>query len=210
MKKNEFIILVDMDDVLENLQKAWIKRLNEKFNYNVDWTEITEWKVEKYYPELTREEVLSPLFEDNFWNTVQPKKDAIEILNKLYFEDFLIYLVTSSAHETLTNKFTQALYPYFPFFDEDHIIICNYKQLIKGHVLIDDGTHNLTGNYPVVPEYKKILFTANPNRYFNTIGTDITRVSNWYEIYSIIERMFEEENELENSTRKKSETNQAL
>ena len=197
MKKSEFIILVDMDDVLEDLQEAWIKRLNEKYNYSVDWTKVVDWNVGLYYPNLNREEVLSPLFEDNFWKTVNPKKDAIEVLKQLYDQKYLIYLVTSSSFSTLVNKFSNVLYPYFPFFDEDHIIICKHKQLIKGNVLIDDGVHNLMGTYPIIPEYKKILFTANPNRNFNTIGTDIIRVSNWYEIYSIIERLFESLNELE-------------
>ena len=206
MEKSDFIILVDMDDVLEDLQEAWIKRLNEKFERNVDWTKVTNWSVELYYPSLTRKQVLSPLFEDNFWNTVKPKEDAIKILKKLHEENYSIYLVTSSAYATLSNKFSQALWPYFPFIDEDHIIITNCKQLIKGHVLIDDGIHNFIDE-PFKPFYYKILFTANPNKYFNAAETDIKRVSNWYEVYSIIERLFKIENELEEIKRKKEKIN---
>ena len=204
MKKSDFIILVDMDDVLENLQEAWITRLNEKFKINVDWTEVTDWNIEMYYPSLTRGQVISPLFEDNFWNTVKPKEDAIKILKKLYEEDYSIYLVTSSAYSTLANKFSQALWPYFPFIDTDHIMITNCKQLIKGHVLIDDGIHNLI-NEPFKPSYYKILFTTSMNKNYNTFETDITRVSNWYEIYSIIERLFKIENELEKMSTKQIE-----
>ena len=205
MKKSDFIILVDMDDVLENLQEAWIKRLNEKFERNVDWTKVIDWSVELYYPSLTRKQIFSPLFEDNFWNTVKPKEDAIEILKKLYEENYSIYLVTSSAYATLTNKFSQALWPYFPFIDENNIIITNCKQLIRGHVLIDDGVHNLLDT-PFKPTYRKILFTANTNRNYNTFATDITRVSNWYEIYSIIEGLFEIEIELESLQKQKEKT----
>lgn len=195
MEKSEFIILVDMDDVLENLQKAWVRRLNKKFNLNVDWTEITDWHISLYYPTLTKEEVFSPLFEDDFWQTVEVKEDAKLILSKLYEEGYSIYLVTSSAFETLCNKFEQALWPHFSFIDKNHIIICNTKQLIRGNVLIDDGIHNLVDT-PFKPTYHKILFTANLNRNYNTFETDITRVANWYEIYSIIERLY---NELETS-----------
>ena len=77
MKKSEFIILVDMDDVLENLQEAWIKRLNEKYNENVDINKVTDWNVCLFYPKLSKDQVFSPLFEDNFWRTVNPKVDAI-------------------------------------------------------------------------------------------------------------------------------------
>ena len=202
MKKSDFIILVDMDDVLENLQEAWIKRLNEIFERNVDWTKVTNWSVELYYPSLTRKQILSPLFEDNFWNTVKPKEDAIKILKKLHEENYSIYLVTSSAYATLNNKFSQALWPYFPFIDENHIIITNCKQLIRGQVLIDDGIHNFIDK-PFKPSYYKILFTANTNKNYNTFSTDITRVSNWYEIYSIIEGLFEIENELESLQKQK-------
>lgn len=204
MKKSDFIILVDMDDVLENLQEAWIKKLNEIFEKNVDWTKVTNWSVELYYPSLTRKQVLSPLFEDNFWNTVKPKEDAIKILKKLHEENYSIYIVTSSDYATLSNKFSQALWPYFPFIDENHIIVTNCKQLIRGHVLIDDGVHNLLDT-PFKPTYHKILFTANTNKNYNTFATDITRVSNWYEIYSIIEGLFEIENELEKMSTKQIE-----
>lgn len=206
MEKSDFIILVDMDDVLEDLQEAWINRLNKKFALNVNKSTVTDWNIQIYYPNLTKDEVFSPLFEEDFWENVNPKKDAIEILNKLKKDGYSIYLVTSSAYETLTNKFSKALWPYFPFLDTDHIIICNHKQLIKGHVLIDDGVHNLIDK-PFKPSYYKILFTANPNKYFNTAETDIKRVSNWYEVYSIIERLFKIENELEEIKRKKEKIN---
>lgn len=206
MEKNDFIILVDMDDVLEDLQEAWINRLNKKFTLNVNKNNVTDWDISLYYPNLTKEEVFSPLFEEDFWENVNPKKDAIEILNKLKKDGYSIYLVTSSAYETLTNKFSKALWPYFPFLDKDHIIICNHKQLIKGHVLIDDGVHNLIDK-PFKPSYYKILFTANPNKYFNAAETDIKRVSNWYEVYSIVEGLFKIENELEEIKRKKEEIN---
>ena len=47
--------------------------------------------------------------------------------------------------------------------------------------MIDDGVHNLDrGNY------KKILFTTPANRSINVCGTDIVRVKDWEEIYTII------------------------
>ena len=206
MKKNEFIILVDMDDVLENLQEAWIKRLNEKFNENIDVNHVLDWNVCLFYPKLTKEEVFSPLFEDDFWRNVKPKVDAIIYLRKLYEEDFQIFVVTSSHYLTLKNKLEQALWPYFPFIDENHLIICSHKQLIKGHVLVDDGTHNLIDSNIAKADYTKILFTANPNKKFNAIKNNMYRVSNWEEVYSIIEGLFEEINELEKMSRERKKT----
>lgn len=205
MKKNKFIVLVDMDDVLENLQEAWIKRLNQKYCRNVDGNTVKDWNVGLYYPNLTRDEVLSPLYEDNFWTSVKPKEDAIFYLKKLYDEGFSIFIVTSSHYATLVNKFEQALFPYYPFIDMDHIIICSNKQLIKGHVLIDDGAHNLIDSEITTADYYKVLFTANPNIDFDTIKHGIKRVSNWHEVYSIVERLYEIENELEKMSTKQIE-----
>ena len=49
-------------------------------------------------------------------------------------------------------------------------------------MLIDDGIHNLEGG-----EYKKILFTAPHNRYYDAEGNGMIRVSSWDEIVGIID-----------------------
>lgn len=206
MEKNEFIILVDMDDVLENLQEAWVRRLNEKYNEKVDIHSVDNWNIGLFYPKLTREQVLSPLVEDNFWRTVNPKTDAIEYLKKLYEEGFQIFVITSSHYLTLKNKLEQALWPYFPYIDEDHIIICNNKQLIKGNVLVDDGVHNLVDLHIAKADYFKILFTANYNKNYNSAEYDMCRVTNWAEVYTNIERLFVFKNELERMSGEEEKT----
>ena len=59
-----------------------------------------------------------------------------------------LILCTASHYSIIKEKFENALFPYFPFFDDDHIIITNNKTIIKANVLIDDGVHNLLkGSY---------------------------------------------------------------
>ena len=201
MKKSEFVILVDMDDVLENLIEAWVNRLNEKYNRNVKVEDVQEWDICKYFPGLEKSQVHSPLFEDNFWSSVQPKRDAMLFLEKLHNEGFSIFIVTSSHYSTLGYKFEQALWPYFPFIDKKHIIVCDVKQLIKGDVLIDDGIHNLLNYENIKPSYYKILYTTNHNKNIDTVKQGIKRVSNWNEIYTIIEGLYVK-NELEKMSTK--------
>lgn len=190
MKKKDFVILVDMDDVLECLVEAWVARLNEKYSRNVKPEDVVEWNICTYFPGLTKEQVHSPLFEDDFWKSVKPKDGAIENVSKLHSEGFPIYVVTSSHYSTVANKFRDALLPYFPFIDYNHIIVCNAKQLIRGNVLIDDGIHNLLDS-DIKATYSKILFTANHNKFFDCTGTDIYRANNWNEAYYIVERLYE-------------------
>ena len=43
-------ILVDMDDTLEQLLKAWVNRVNEKFGRQATLEDIVDWNVAKAYP----------------------------------------------------------------------------------------------------------------------------------------------------------------
>ena len=47
-------ILVDMDDTIEQLLKAWISRVNEKYGRSATLDDITGWDVQAPYPGLTR------------------------------------------------------------------------------------------------------------------------------------------------------------
>jgi 5'(3')-deoxyribonucleotidase len=123
----------------------------------------------------------------------------MEYVSKLHSEGFSIYIVTSSHYSTVSNKFRDALFPYFPFIDYNHIIVCNAKQLVRGNVLIDDGVHNLLDSDTLKATYSKILFSANHNKYFDCDKTDIYRVHNWNEAYEIVERLYEDELEKESA-----------
>lgn len=188
MTKSDFIVLVDMDDTIENLRSAWINRLNEKYGMSVDVNAITEWDLYEYYPNLSREQIFSPMFEEGFWETVLPKFDAIKYLSMLYNEGFDLYLVTASHYATLAEKFTKALFPYFPFFTLDHIIVCSNKQLINGHVLVDDAVHNLLGG-----PYHKILYNTSVFQDFNAEAFGVHRAHDWEEVYRIIQRLYKYE-----------------
>lgn len=201
MKKSEFIILVDIDDVLEDLCSAWVDWLNNKYDLSVSVDDIDEWDISKFFPYLQKVKVFEPLYQEHFWYTVRVKPGAKEYLKRLYDEGFNIYLCTSTDYRNVRPKYEAIVERYFPFIKWKKIIVTNNKQLINGNVLIDDGVHNLeNGNY------KKILMSAPYNRSYDAKSNGMVRVENWEEAYLAIERMFEEENELENSTRKESET----
>ena len=51
-------------------------------------------------------------------------------------------------------------------------------------MLIDDGIHNLEGG-----NYRKILFTAPHNRFYDAEANGMTRVNTWEEVVEIIDRM---------------------
>jgi len=175
-------ILVDMDDTIEQLLKAWVKRANEKFNRTVDLDEITGWNVAAPYHGITRQEIYGVTYEPGFWCSVEPMPGAAEALKHFMDEGHDVFIVTATEPEHVEEKMKGLLFRYFPFLSWNQVIITARKQLIRGDVLIDDGIHNLEGG-----AYKKILFTAPHNRNYDADVNGMIRVDTWEEVVRIID-----------------------
>lgn len=177
-------ILVDMDDTIEQLLDAWVRRANEKFGRDVSLDEITGWNVAAPYSGLTREDIYGVTYEPGFWSGVKPMPGAAEALKHFMDEGHEVYIVTATEIEHVEEKMKGLLFRYFPFLSWNQVIITGRKQLIRGDVLIDDGIHNLEGG-----DYRKILFTAPHNRFYDAEANGMTRVNTWEEVVEIIDRM---------------------
>lgn len=73
-------ILVDMDDTIENLSEAWINFLNNRYGTSVRPDDITEWSIEKAFPEIPADDVYGVLREEALWETVKPLPGAVKYL----------------------------------------------------------------------------------------------------------------------------------
>ncbi|MBR2824626.1 MAG: hypothetical protein IKE24_13210 [Clostridia bacterium] len=175
-------ILVDMDDTIEQLLKAWVARANEKFDRAVTLDEIDDWNVAKPYPGISREGIYGVTYEKGFWESVEPMPGAAEALKHLMDEGHEVYIVTATEPEHVEEKMKGLLFRYFPFLSWNQVIITSRKQMVRGDVLIDDGIHNLEGG-----AYRKILFTAPHNRFYDAEGNGMIRVSTWKEVVEIID-----------------------
>lgn len=177
-------ILVDMDDTMESLLPAWCSWLNKTFKTNVNPDNIVDWEVAKFFPQLTEEQIFSPLHDPLFWKTVKPKPFAAKYLKKLINKGHEVYIVTATSYKNIAPKYELIIKKYFPFIDWEHVIIANNKQLINGDVLVDDGPHNLeNGNYI------KILFTAPHNKNYDETKHNMFRANNWKDVYNIIKQV---------------------
>ena len=175
-------ILVDMDDTIEQLLKAWVSGVNEKYSRSVGYDEILSWNVSAAYDGLTFEQVYEIPMQPGFWKTVEPIPGAAEALQRLMQAGHEIYIVTATPYESINEKMTDLLFRWFPFLTWNRVIIAFNKQMIRGDVLIDDGIHNLEGG-----EYTKILMTAPHNRNYDAEAHGMIRVHNWEEIEAVIE-----------------------
>ena len=181
-------ILVDLDDTLEQLLAALVKRANERFHRNAAVDDVTDWSIVCAFPGITKQEILDFMREADFWEDVKPVPGAAEALKHFRDEGHEVYIVTATEMEHVTDKMRDLLFRCFPFLSWDQVIITSHKQMIQGDVLIDDGIHNLEGG-----TYRKILFTAPYNRHYDAEANHMIRVSSWDEIIRIIDGMEEPE-----------------
>ena len=177
-------ILVDLDDTLEQLLAALVKRANERFHRNAAVDDVTDWSIVCAFPGITKQEILDFMREADFWEDVKPVPGAAEALKHFMDEGHEVYIVTATEMEHVTAKMRDLLFRCFPFLSWKQVIITGNKQLIRGDVLIDDGIHNLEGG-----DYKKILFSAPYNRHYDAEANGMIRVSGWDEIIRIIDSM---------------------
>lgn len=174
-------ILVDMDDTIEYLVKAWIQNVNKRYCKSVKYEEVLSWDVSKAYPDLTWEQVYETLTIQGFWKTVEPIPGAAEVLQRFIQAGHMVFIVTATPYISIPEKMDDLLFRHFPFISWEQVIITSKKQMIYGDVLIDDGVHNLIGG-----EYIKILMTAPHNRDYNAEANGMIRVHNWSEVERII------------------------
>lgn len=181
MKK--LTILCDADDTIQELTAHWLDELNHQYNCNVKKEDIKSWDMTKAYPNLTHDEVLEPLYRDEFWSKTTPIAGSSYYLKKLISDGHKLMIVTASNPQTFDAK-TRKLMEMFPFLSQKQIIRESNKQKVAGDVLIDDGVHNLIGG-----SYIKFLFNRPNNADFNEKEYDITRVFSWKEIYERISNL---------------------
>ena len=179
--KKSLTLLVDMDDTIELLTDAWVDWLNEKHGTDTVKDDIHSWDFAAAFPTLTDDEAYAPIYIDEFWDTVQPMPWAFETLCRLRAEGHEIYVVTSSAYQTIPAKMEKVLFRYFPFLDWEHVIVTGNKSMIRGDVLIDDGPHNLEEF-----DGARLLMTAPHNRDYDAESHGMIRVSDWPEIFELL------------------------
>lgn len=178
---SDITILIDIDDTMTDLVAAWCEWLNGLYNLNVNPEEITEWKITKFYPTLTEEQVFEPLHIDRFWETVKPKDESVKYVKQLIDDGFNVYLCTSTDYRNIKPKYENVIMKYFPFISWKQVIVTSRKQMIESDFLIDDGVHNHEGG-----GYINILVSAPHNREYDAEANGMIRSENWEFTYNTV------------------------
>lgn len=191
MKQTNRVILVDIDDTIENLCQCWCDFLNEQYGTTVLYSDVDDWDISKFFPELSKEQVYSPLHDERLWYCLSPLEGAVKYLQALIQEGFQVYLCTTTDYRNVRPKYEGVIQRYFPFISWSQVIVTSKKQMIKANFLVDDGVHNLADG-----DYHKILMTAPHNRHYDAASNGMVRVNSWKEAYNAIHRICESEDTL--------------
>ena len=176
---------IDLDDVLFDTVPAWLKRHNEITGDNVEPEDVKSWDIAQYLNKGSRDSFFYILQQSDFWQTVEPVKDAIAYMWKLCTEhdNIEVYVVTSTHYST-TDKKMRHLYKLFPFLDDMHsVIITGDKYTIDLDILVDDNPENLCMSKKGVV---KVLFDRPHNEWCDVEGIGALRVYNWKQLYGYI------------------------
>lgn len=179
---NVYTILIDVDDVINNCCEEWCNYLNRRYGCSVHFSEVTEWEMSKFFPELTNEQIFEPLYLLEFWRKLKPKDKAGKYIKQLMDEGHKVYLCTTSNYQSVRPKFELFINRWFPYIKWSQIIITSNKQMIEADFLVDDGVHNLDGG-----KYNKILMTAPHNKNYDAKGNGMHRADDWDDVYKIIQ-----------------------
>ena len=104
------IILVDMDDTIEQLLRAWVNRVNKKYGRQVTVDEVTDWNVAAPYPGLTRKQVYDVISEKGFWKTVEPMPGAAEALKHFMDAGHEVYIASICRKKWMKSCFGISLF----------------------------------------------------------------------------------------------------
>jgi 5'(3')-deoxyribonucleotidase len=133
-------VLLDLDGTVNEFDTAFIKRVRD-FGYSFDSEGYKDWHIENFIRGADDpRKVMDHIFgEVEFWNNLQPKKGAKEVLkelNKKYDIKIVTYVWRREykyieAKKNWVNK-------YFHFLKNNDFILESEKWKVPGDIIIDD------------------------------------------------------------------------
>lgn len=165
---------IDLDDTLNQLVPEWIKRYNEQYNDNLDWTTITNWNINEFVK--CDKDIYKLLAENNLFADLNIQPHAREALEWLQRKNE-IYIVTAYCPEACIDK-AKWIERNLPSIPLKNLIFCNQKSLIDVDILIDDSPLNHKG---FKGDYVIYEMPWNTVKVYPELSK-FERINNWAEI----------------------------
>lgn len=138
------VIAIDFDSVINDLLSEWIKYLNITYGLNKSIEDILYWDMTENYPQLTVQQIFSPLYDPLFWLRVPLVPNAKKVIREMKKEGYKVVVVTDSDYRIIKFKWENCLLRLLDkVITSKDIIITSQKSLIKCDYIIDDYENNL-------------------------------------------------------------------
>ena len=159
-------ILVDIDGVIFNTQEHLLELINDINHTNFTIKDITSynWFDEHFTDPWSLTHSVS------FWNEIRTNQKAIKYILKWKHEGHIIKFVTASYyHYALSTKIHRLLDCFNGEFDDEDVIVCHDKNMVKGDILIDDNFDD-ANIFSKIPNQYSILYYQpwNINQFLQT------------------------------------------
>lgn len=182
-------LYIDFDNTIVNSSEVIVKMLNESFGEDKNWKKLRRYDFKDLFPNCSYWEIERCFESDKIFEEVELLPEVYETLNSFKDKFDKVSVVTIGTDINLEKKriFVKNRFP----FDIELIGIKNDGRSNKGSVnmrdgvFIDDHIDCLHSSNAKV----KILIKTSENAEWSKIepNDDIYVVSNWYEIYSILD-----------------------
>lgn len=182
-------LYIDFDNTIVNSSEVIVKMLNEKFGENKDWKKLRRYDFKDLFPICSYWEIEKCFESDKMFEEIELFPEVYETLNsfKDKFDRMSVVTIGTDINLEKKRRFVKDRFS----FDIELIGIKNDGRSNKGSVdmrngvFIDDHIDCLHSSNAKV----KILIKTSENSEWSKIepNDDIYVVSNWYEIYSILD-----------------------
>lgn len=204
-------IIVDQDEVLAQFVAKILKRWNALSGKEFSRDDIVSWRMEEVLGKDTLGRSAEGLIDEwlaepGFFEDLEPLPGAVEGFNKLRRMGHDV-IVATSVPEVATHAYDgkrRWMRRLFPDWSMKNFIACSRKGLLDGHIIIDDGAHNIS-DWAQIKREGAIIFDApwNSNvfhpdpedswREWNN-GMLIRRAFDWVHILKIVDEIGKEKN----------------
>jgi 5'(3')-deoxyribonucleotidase len=137
------IILLDMDGVIVDMNPVLLDKVNKEFDCNHDESDLTSFRYDESLPKEHADFIYELWHDDNLYQGVEWSNNAEEAVEELRGLGRVV--VVSSPMVGHGSSKLRWLYNHG--FDRKNVVLASDKNLVHGHVLIEDRARNAE-NFP--------------------------------------------------------------
>lgn len=174
-------IAIDFDETLFPTLEKILEIYNKRNNTSLDISQITTYNLYDCFSEDVADELISLFVDKTTYNSLQPYKGSIKVIQSLVSKGHEIIIATATDVRNLEWK-EKLLQRYFPFVPKENLIRIHNKKLLDVDVLVEDKLDNLTQTFA-----ERVCFNQPWNVDKDTDYVySIYRIHHWGEIINII------------------------